>query len=543
MLTIREALELAVLEPCRLVAGEGGLDNSIQWVHIVDLPHTDFLYDRHGVLLLTAGYGWREHKDDWRGFIQQLSAQGYAGLVLSTGYYYDEAPALLCQAADERKFPVIESPKELMFIEITKTVLERLVNVQYALLRQSNQIHQQLTELVLRGGDLAALATMLAEILKRSVTIESPSFRVLANAKIGEVDGARRHSVTRGRTPPEIAERMLEAGIYDKLLQRMGPMHVLPRPELGMTLERFVAPIIVDREIYGYIWMLAGDDSLTELDKLALGHAATVAALILFKERAVQEAEEVLRGDFLEQALRGDMQGADFLEQARRLGFRPGQTHQILLIAGVVRAGSSIQPLQRDVRSWLQQRHFNPSLLIQRDNQLVLIVEVRDGRRGRTVAEGIVRDLNHPAGELLISIGQPTQANLRHSYETAQEALRVASGMGRTTGISDFDELGVLHWLYHLPAGARDGNVYLGYIKTLADFDGGRKTDLLKTLETYLEQGGSLVDTSQLLYIHRNTLLNRLERIRKLLNLDLRDAHHRLNLFVAVKSYRLHQNS
>lgn len=543
MLTIHEALELSVFDQCQLVAGEGGLDNQIQWVHIVDLPHTDFLYDRRGVLLLTAGYGWRETSEDWSRLIQQLSTEGYAGMVLSTGYYFDEAPVELREAANDRNFPVIESPKELMFIEITKTVLERLVNLQYALLRQSNQIHQQLTELVLRGGGLSALATNLADILNRSVTIESPSFRVLANANIGEIDGARHHSVTRGRTPPEIAQRMLEAGIYDKLLQRMGPMHVLPRPDLGMTLERYVAPIIVDREIYGYIWMLAGEEALTELDKLALGHAATVAALIMFKEKAVQEAEAALRGDFLEQLLRGDTQGAGFTEQARRLGFRPGQTHQVLLISGVVRAGSSIQPLQQDVRNWLHQRNFNHSLLIQRDNQLVLIIEKRDGRRGRNVAEGIIRDLNHPAGKLLISIGQPAQGNLRHSYETAQEALRIAVGMGKSEGISDFDELGVLHWLYHLPSDARNGNVYLSYIKTLASFDGERKTELLKTLETYLEQGGSLVDTSQLLYIHRNTLLNRLDRIKKLLNLDLRDAHHRLNLFVAIKSYRLHQNS
>ena len=56
------------------------------------------------------------------------------------------------------------------------------------------------------------------------------------------------------------------------------PVRLEAQPDLGMTMERIVSPIVVGGEIYGYIWIVAGDHPLTDLDELALDHAATVAA-------------------------------------------------------------------------------------------------------------------------------------------------------------------------------------------------------------------------------------------------------------------------
>jgi len=63
--------------------------------------------------------------------------------------------------------------------------------------------------------------------------------------------------------------------------------------------------------------------------------------------------------------------------------------------------------------------------------------------------------------------------------------------------------------------------------------------ELLKTLETYLDHGCSLVEAADALYIHRNTLLHRLKRIEELCDVDLRDPMQRLNLHAVVKDYHL----
>jgi purine catabolism regulator len=446
--------------------------------------------------------------------------EGFAGMVLCVGYYFDRTPLVIREHANKLGFPIIETPPDLLFIEITESVLERIINHQYALLQQS---------------------------IRRSITIEDPAFHILATAQNGNVDEARRHSIDSGRTTPEVAQRLLDAGIYTQLLERMGPMHVDPMPDLGMNMERYVAPIIVDREIYAYIWIIAGDDPLTELDELAISHGATVAALILFKETAVRKAEEALRGDFLELLLQGQTDTAIFAELSQRLNFHPDRPHQALLISGPSKTGGSAHTLLDNVSEWLRGINVHP-LLMWRNDHLVMILENDSPVAGKELAKEIVESLSHPARSLFVGIGGSHQAAddedglARLSYEEAREAARIGSAMGMDEGFLAFDELGVLHWLYHMPVEKRMGNAFLKHVGTLASYDVKRGTALVKTLEHYLDNGGSLVDTADALFIHRNTLLHRLERIEKLCPVDLRDPLQRLNLHAAVKGYRLFRN-
>ena len=64
-------------------------------------------------------------------------------------------------------------------------------------------------------------------------------------------------------------------------------------------------------------------------------------------------------------------------------------------------------------------------------------------------------------------------------------------------------------------------------------------TNLLDTVEMYLECGGNVAKTSSHLDVHRNTLLQHLERLQKLCKLDLEHCQHRLPLLMALKIYKL----
>ena len=74
----------------------------------------------------------------------------------------------------------------------------------------------------------------------------------------------------------------------------------------------------------------------------------------------------------------------------------------------------------------------------------------------------------------------------------------------------------------------------------LVDYDRRRGTTLLGTLERYLDERGNVVGTARALYIHPNTLRQRLERIERETGLDL-DRDDWLSLAIAVKVVRLEQ--
>lgn len=545
MLTVREALALPVFAEARLVAGQQGLDRAINWVHIVDIPDARYEWDRQGVLLLTAGYGLRDHLDRQAMLVPQLVERGFAGIVLATGYYFDRAPDIIRLKGDALNFPVIETPPHLLFIEVTEAILGRIVNRQYALLRQSIGIHERLTELVLQGAGLDVLAETLAALLQRSITIESAAFHVLASARRGPVDAAREQSVAAGRTTPELARHLLDMGVFAQLLAEKRPLQLAPLPQLGMELARIVAPVIVDQAIVAYIWIIAEERPLTQLDELAISHAATVAALILFKEQAVQQARDEQQGELIDRLLSGEVDAHALAAKAQQLQFRLDRPQQVVLLQQTTSRGPGVaDELMESVARWLRGEPKRPLVALRR-SQLILLLESDRPADGRALAARLVTDLLHPGQQLLAGVGDPARplleapGGIRRSYDEAREALQVGRLLGQAHGVACFGDLGLLHWLYHLPPGRWDGNAYLGQIRALAAYDARRGTDLVGTLQAYLERGAVLVETAQALFIHRNTLLHRLERIQQVCGVDLRDPLCRLNLHVAVLGYRL----
>jgi purine catabolism regulator len=530
---------MPAFEQAAVVAGAGGLDNVIRWVHIVDLPEAKYEWARGGELLLTSGVGLRNEPDRQAALIPNLARRGLAGLVLSIGTHLDHAPESMRAAADQLNFPIIELPPDVPFVEITRSVLTRIVNQQYALRERAEEIHRTLTSLVLEGSTLQGVADALAEILQRSITIETTSFEILAAARVGAEDAARKRAVANGRTPPDLVQYLVELGIYERLLAERRPIRLPALPAMDMTMERIVSPIIVDGEIIGYVWIIAGENHLDVLDELAIEHAATVAALIMHKERAVQYAAMSLRGDFFEQLLHySNPPDSRFVERAHQLGFYLDSAYQILIAEGDASGNGSLSSLAVRIEQRLESIH--PALVIGRGRRVVVVLYGHRLGDGEQIAQSLIDSFTRSPEPLLIGIGRPIGkvADLALSYNQATEAVDIARALGRRTGILHFDDLGLLYWLRHLPQEVIRENVYMQAVERLARYDVEHDTDLLQTLETYLETP-SVGEAADLLFIHRNTLSYRLERIEKLIQADLNDPTQRLNLHAASKCYRL----
>ena len=103
-----------------------------------------------------------------------------------------------------------------------------------------------------------------------------------------------------------------------------------------------------------------------------------------------------------------------------------------------------------------------------------------------------------------------------------------------------YDELGVYKYLLRVPPGERVRDRHADALRVLAEHDRRRNAQLLHTLEEFLRQRGHVGATAQALYVHPNTLRQRLRRIEELTGLDARDADWLL-LEVALKLQRLEE--
>jgi hypothetical protein len=121
-------------------------------------------------------------------------------------------------------------------------------------------------------------------------------------------------------------------------------------------------------------------------------------------------------------------------------------------------------------------------------------------------------------------------------------AARVARAVAPRGGARGYGTLGVYRYLAQLPAGQAPDERHAQAIATLAAYDARRRTELLATLERHLGDRGALAATARTLYIHTNTLRQRLDRIEALTGLDLA-TEDLLSLELALKLARLHGTS
>jgi DNA-binding PucR family transcriptional regulator len=391
--------------------------------------------------------------------------------------------------------------------------------------------------LVLMGDDLDALAKALAELVQCPITIEDASFRLLAYASWGGVDRARQESILQRRTPPALLTELERRGILGELRQSLHPMRIPPLPEQGLTLERIAAPIVAGREVHGYVWLIVEDRPISELDMIAIEHAATVAALILLKEKAVYEAGQRLKSSLLDELLEGESDLSGLLEKARHFDHSLTQSQQILIFRQ--NTGGDLSNLTRWMEQKIKAQH-QPGLLVERGEGLVLLLGGCQTEEGVRLAHKLWEEGKKEGYLFSVGVGRAYREweKLSESYEEAREALETGPSLLGEEVIS-FDALGLLYWLRHLPPGVREKNRFSQVVLTLADYDARRGGELLKTLEAYLDTGRNVQEAARRLFLHRNTLRQRLSKIETLCHLKLSDPLTCLNVHVALKERRL----
>ena len=140
---------------------------------------------------------------------------------------------------------------------------------------------------------------------------------------------------------------------------------------------------------------------------------------------------------------------------------------------------------------------------------------------------------------LYVGIGRPYHSlgGLQKSLSEAREASIIAHAGGGNAMVQHIDELGVkrilLGW-YASDSFAEFARTLLGPLVS-ADPNG----ELLTTLEAFLDNESSPTETGVQLGVHRNTVINRMERARSLLTVDLEDGDERLAVQLACRVARL----
>ncbi len=458
-----------------------------------------------------------------RGYIDQAVAGEHIRAILGVPLILDGRVigALLAVHRTVRQFPAAEVSLLTSFAAHAAVALEnaRL----FAELDEANATmtahtrsveaaataHDRLTDLLLQGGGVPEVATVLTGILDGEVTVHAPGGELLA-----------------GDAEPV-------AGWADAVADAVASGRSVP------VDNGYVAPSLAGTEHLATLVLSRPRRPMGLAERRTLERAALVTALVLLFARSVAETEERLGVELLGDLLDGRLDDPSRLrERARRQ--RLDLTGAAALCVAEV-DGTERHTALRAASAAVAGAH---GLAGEHGGRLVLIAPDGDpAESGERLREAIARVGGAATvGVALVESGTDIasySAGVREAYAEARRCLDTLLTLGRAGEVSDATGLGLARLLLGDNGPEQLGSFLEATIGPVRDYDARRGTALIATLEAWFASGGKLKSAAERLHVHPNTVTQRLDRIDDLLG-EWREPGRSLDVQLALRVARLH---
>ena len=170
----------------------------------------------------------------------------------------------------------------------------------------------------------------------------------------------------------------------------------------------------------------------------------------------------------------------------------------------------------------------------------LLALEIASKERVDDVLRGC-RQIGSTHGAVLGLAGaRDAPAHAVRAFREAVDATKIGQALLGDGGAVSYGALGAYRYLVHIDPEHTPHDRMREAVDTLIEYDRRRRTALLDTLERYLSERQSVIESARQLYVHPNTLRQRLGRIEELTGLAL-EQDDLLSLELAIKLARLHR--
>jgi hypothetical protein len=130
-------------------------------------------------------------------------------------------------------------------------------------------------------------------------------------------------------------------------------------------------------------------------------------------------------------------------------------------------------------------------------------------------------------------------SDFRDAYTQAEAAAQLGRTMHPNERTYDYSDYYIEHLIFCGIGEISWDNIFDHVLGRIAEHDKARKTDNLKLLEVYLNCDRNITMTAQIMHLHRNSVLYRLQRLEEEQNLDLSNPQTELNLQVSLRAFHL----
>lgn len=513
MLSLGALLDDPTLELTLLAPGPpGAVDREVLWLHNTELPDPS-PYIRATELVLTNGL--------WRGtvnsaaFVAALLRARAAGLIFGLTEQTPSAPADLVDACAAADLPLATVSIAVPFTAITQAAARVQSDARQAALSKLVRRGNALASSIARGGGAEGILGVLRRDHDLPLLVVDRLGRRLAG-DVGSDADVQVAAEALNRHPPPLEVELPNgdtAAIY------------LVEGAMG--------------EVDAGLFCLRSLPALKQVERDALDQAARYLSLEVTRQQALQAIESRFSSELLEMVLSGAARVRDVAERLRAFGIDPSSAMAVYTV--VVGDGAIRPPGSTDEIEEFFHHHSIPAVVIPGSQDTVVVFGWhRDLAALVGLAEELVQTLTarFPADRAVIGVGDlaADAGALREPLIRARETCHVLRRRTTEPRVGTYADIGT----HRMLLGLHDRSVLRRFaddiLGPLNEHDEQNGTALVRTLRTFLANDGHWAKTATELYIHVNTLRNRISRIHDLTGRDVARLEDRVDLFLALEA-------
>jgi sugar diacid utilization regulator len=505
-----KALELTLLVP----GNADALAREVLWLHNTELPDPS-PYVRATELVLTNGL-WRDTVDASR-FVAAIQRARASGLIFGLTEQTPTTPSDLIDACAAADLPLAALSIAVPFTAITEAASriqgEARQHALAGLVRRGNALATSIS----RGGG----AEGVLDVLRRDHDLPLLVVDRLGRRLAG--------------TPADSGEAVNRAAA-DALARRPPPLEV-DLPGLGRASLFLVEGAMGD--IDAGLFCLRSQSELEGAEREAIDQAARFLSLEVTKQQAMHAIESRFSSELLEMILSGPARAGEVPDRLRAFGIDPAAQ---LAVITIVIGDDRLRPTgSTDEVEGFFTRGGMPAVVAAGSQDTVAVFPWnRDTAQLVELCHHLVADVTKrfPNDRAVVGIGElaPDSTALREPLIRSREvcqALRRRQSGSRVGTFADIGTHRMLLGLHDRSLLRRFADDILGPLRAHDDQNG---TELERTLRIFIGNDGHWSTTAGELFVHVNTLRNRIARISELTGRDMTRLEDRVDLFLALEA-------
>ncbi|MBW7475832.1 PucR family transcriptional regulator [Paenibacillus oenotherae] len=522
-LTVEEALRIYPLSKARIAAGIEGKGRIIRSVNTMDAPDvTDWV--KTGEMLFTTAFAIRDTPEDFLRILQRLNDRGAAGLGIKLGRYWTEIPPVVIEEANRLNFPLLELPFEFTFSDQMNALMQAEIEKSTKKLHDALDKQKNLMRFAMQPGDSSQHFQQIGDILAHPIVVISARGQILYNTS----DWPETELLLNWPWIPK----------YQKLRSASG--------------WRCTIPLMEEGECYGFLMVMPRHASAIQEEEGLFHQAAEILSFHMDRFQDERQSVSAYRWtSILERYLLGRMLPEAFLEQSRAVLGDSAQAAVFLCVMTCSEQDDGDGP-NRGLRKIRRDLMYHPYLskvsshhLFMAERMVSIFTLTESGMSVSAHQQGIVASFSevlesgsNEGFRCFVSNPKFELEELLEAYGECEKAQDISNRLSFERTVTLFSDLELNYIFRHIPQDTMQ-QYCNNLLKPLSHKGEDYTSEILRTLEVYFANEGHVNEVARQLFVHRNTVLYRLEKAGELLGVDLKKISDLLQLKLALVFRRM----